>query len=80
MKILVLGSGAREKVICEKLGTKHEISVFNVPNFLDISTDRYSLNTVCFFFLASKKGVAVFILLGSSFGISSHIVPSTSIK
>ena len=36
MKILILGSGAREKVIYEKLGTKHEISILNVPNFLDI--------------------------------------------
>ena len=42
MKILVLGSGAREKVICEKLGTKHEVSIFNVQNFLDIKRFLYS--------------------------------------
>ena len=36
MKILILGSGAREKVICQKLGTNHEISILNAPNFLDI--------------------------------------------
>ena len=36
MKILVLGSGAREKTIIEKLSNKHDVCMLYVLNFLDI--------------------------------------------
>ena len=36
MKILILGTGAREKMIVEKLDTKHEVCILSITNFLDI--------------------------------------------